>query len=171
MQCIRHDHCWSWSIQSLTINQPIDGSIGGSTDRSYVYGTRSILLVGLAVRRRWMDDDGISSNLLFTDDCFTLHHDRHYVLIDYLAITIVDWRHLLSARRCSRSIAMDRGARARDENKNYYIFGHHLTIEIRIGLVARICRSHSSKDDQFRQGRGSIPRFGIIVLLLHHPTT
>ena len=31
---------------------------------------------------------------------------------------------------------------------------------IRIGLVARICRSQSSKDDQFRQGRGSIPRFG-----------
>ena len=39
---------------------------------------------------------------------------------------------------------------------------------IRIGLVARICRSQSSKGDQFRQGRGSIPRFGIIVLLLHH---
>ena len=36
---------------------------------------------------------------------------------------------------------------------------------IRIGLVARICRSQSSKDDQFRQGRGSIPRFGIILLL------
>ena len=35
---------------------------------------------------------------------------------------------------------------------------------IRIGLVARICRSQSSKDDQFRQGRGSIPRFGIILL-------
>jgi hypothetical protein len=34
-------------------------------------------------------------------------------------------------------------------------------ITIRIGLVARICRSQSSKDDQFRQGRGSIPRFGI----------
>ena len=34
--------------------------------------------------------------------------------------------------------------------------------KIRIGLVARICRSQSSKDDQFRQGRGSIPRFGII---------
>jgi len=31
---------------------------------------------------------------------------------------------------------------------------------IRIGLVARICRSHSSKEDQNRQGRGSIPRFG-----------
>jgi hypothetical protein len=28
--------------------------------------------------------------------------------------------------------------------------------------VARICRSQSSKGDQFRQGRGSIPRFGII---------
>jgi hypothetical protein len=28
---------------------------------------------------------------------------------------------------------------------------------IRIGLVARICRSQSSKDDQFRQGQGSIP--------------
>jgi hypothetical protein len=27
--------------------------------------------------------------------------------------------------------------------------------------VARICRSHSSKEDQNRQGRGSIPRFGI----------
>ena len=37
--------------------------------------------------------------------------------------------------------------------------------KIRIGLVARICRSQSSKDDQFRQGRGSIPRFGIILLL------
>ena len=36
---------------------------------------------------------------------------------------------------------------------------------IRIGLVARICRSQSSKDDQYRQGRGSIPRFGIILLL------
>jgi hypothetical protein len=36
---------------------------------------------------------------------------------------------------------------------------------IRIGLVARICRSHSSKDDQIRQGRGSIPRFGITLLL------
>jgi len=36
---------------------------------------------------------------------------------------------------------------------------------IRIGLVARICRSQSSQDDQFRQGRGSIPRFGIILLL------
>jgi hypothetical protein len=36
---------------------------------------------------------------------------------------------------------------------------------IRIGLVARICRSQSLKHDQFRQGRGSIPRFGIIVLL------
>jgi hypothetical protein len=36
---------------------------------------------------------------------------------------------------------------------------------IRIGLVARICRSQSSKDDQFRQGRGSIPRFGILLLL------
>ena len=36
---------------------------------------------------------------------------------------------------------------------------------IRIGLVARICRSQSSKDDQSRQGRGSIPRFGIILLL------
>ena len=35
---------------------------------------------------------------------------------------------------------------------------------IRIGLVARICRSQSSQDDQFRQGRGSIPRFGIILL-------
>ena len=34
------------------------------------------------------------------------------------------------------------------------------SIDIRIGLVARICRSQSSKDDQFRQGRGSIPRFG-----------
>jgi hypothetical protein len=33
---------------------------------------------------------------------------------------------------------------------------------IRIGLVARICRSQSSQDDQFRQGRGSIPRFGIV---------
>jgi hypothetical protein len=33
---------------------------------------------------------------------------------------------------------------------------------IRIGLVARICRSQSSQGDQFRQGRGSIPRFGII---------
>ena len=31
--------------------------------------------------------------------------------------------------------------------------------------MARICRSQSSKDDQFRQGRGSIPRFGIILLL------
>jgi hypothetical protein len=31
----------------------------------------------------------------------------------------------------------------------------------RIGLVARICRSHSSTEDQNRQGRGSIPRFGI----------
>ena len=30
--------------------------------------------------------------------------------------------------------------------------------------MARICRSQSSKDDQFRQGRGSIPRFGIILL-------
>jgi hypothetical protein len=27
--------------------------------------------------------------------------------------------------------------------------------------VARICRSQSSTDDQIRQGRGSIPRFGI----------
>jgi hypothetical protein len=36
---------------------------------------------------------------------------------------------------------------------------------IRIGLVARICRSQSSKDDQFRQGRGSIPRFGTTLLL------
>ena len=36
--------------------------------------------------------------------------------------------------------------------------------KIRIGLVARICRSQSSKDDQFRQGRGSIPRFGISLL-------
>jgi hypothetical protein len=35
------------------------------------------------------------------------------------------------------------------------------SVTIRIGLVARICRSQSSKDDQFRQGRGSIPRFGI----------
>ena len=35
---------------------------------------------------------------------------------------------------------------------------------IRIGLVARICRSQSSKDDQSRQGRGSIPRFGTILL-------
>jgi hypothetical protein len=34
---------------------------------------------------------------------------------------------------------------------------------IRIGLVARICRSHSSKEDQYRQGRGSIPRFGILL--------
>jgi hypothetical protein len=33
---------------------------------------------------------------------------------------------------------------------------------IRIGLVARICRSHFfCKEDQNRQGRGSIPRFGI----------
>jgi hypothetical protein len=31
---------------------------------------------------------------------------------------------------------------------------------IRIGLVARICRSHSSKEEKCRQGRGSIPRFG-----------
>jgi hypothetical protein len=30
--------------------------------------------------------------------------------------------------------------------------------------VARICRSHSSKEDQYRQGRGSIPRFGILLL-------
>jgi hypothetical protein len=36
---------------------------------------------------------------------------------------------------------------------------------IRIGLVARICRSHPSFDGQFRQGRGSIPRFGIEFLL------
>ena len=46
--------------------------------------------------------------------------------------------------------------------------GGDFFIEIRIGLVARICRSQSSKDDQFRQGRGSIPRFGIIILLLQH---
>jgi hypothetical protein len=38
--------------------------------------------------------------------------------------------------------------------------GNGSTTTIRIGLVARICRSQSSKDDQFRQGRGSIPRFG-----------
>ena len=37
---------------------------------------------------------------------------------------------------------------------------------IRIGLVARICRSQSPKGDQFRQGRGSIPRFGKSFLLL-----
>jgi hypothetical protein len=37
---------------------------------------------------------------------------------------------------------------------------------IRIGLVARICRSQSSNGDKFRQGRGSIPRFGINLLLL-----
>ena len=41
---------------------------------------------------------------------------------------------------------------------------------IRIGLVARICRSQSSKDDQFRQGRGSIPRFGIILFLSFRET-
>jgi hypothetical protein len=39
---------------------------------------------------------------------------------------------------------------------------------IRIGLVARICRSQS-KDDQFRQGRGSIPRFGIFLLPFPRP--
>jgi hypothetical protein len=39
----------------------------------------------------------------------------------------------------------------------------HQLIDIRIGLVARICRSHSSKEDQYRQGRGSIPRFGILL--------
>jgi len=38
---------------------------------------------------------------------------------------------------------------------------HFLLFNIRIGLVARICRSQSSNDAQFRQGRGSIPRFGI----------
>jgi hypothetical protein len=37
-------------------------------------------------------------------------------------------------------------------------------LNIRIGLVARICRSQSLIDDQFRQGRGSIPRFGIVAL-------
>jgi hypothetical protein len=43
---------------------------------------------------------------------------------------------------------------------------------IRIGLVARICRSHSSKEDQYRQGRGSIPRFGLFssfAVMLQHP--
>jgi hypothetical protein len=48
-----------------------------------------------------------------------------------------------------------------------YRFAHRTAYSvqstIRIGLVARICRSHSSKEDQYRQGRGSIPRFGIIV--------
>ena len=38
------------------------------------------------------------------------------------------------------------------------------SINIRNGLVARICRSHSSaKSKVARQGRGSIPRFGIIL--------
>jgi hypothetical protein len=40
--------------------------------------------------------------------------------------------------------------------------------------VARICRSQSSKDDQFRQGRGSIPRFGklpfVICIVVDHLT-
>jgi hypothetical protein len=43
------------------------------------------------------------------------------------------------------------------------------TLSIRIGLVARICRSQSSKGDQFRQGRGSIPRFGIISFVFAYP--
>ena len=42
-------------------------------------------------------------------------------------------------------------------------------LNIRIGLVARICRSQSSKDDQLRQGRGSIPRFGNIIFATLSP--
>jgi hypothetical protein len=38
-------------------------------------------------------------------------------------------------------------------------------LHIRIGLVARICRSHPSFGGQLRQGRGSIPRFGNYLLL------
>jgi hypothetical protein len=46
-------------------------------------------------------------------------------------------------------------------SRHYRIGSSSFSI-IRIGLVARICRSQSSKDGQFRQGRGSIPRFGIV---------
>ena len=48
--------------------------------------------------------------------------------------------------------------------EGYVCFGwlhFHRTVQsvptIRIGLVARICRSQSLQDDQFRQGQGSIP--------------
>jgi hypothetical protein len=44
-----------------------------------------------------------------------------------------------------------------------------ISLHIRIGLVARICRSQLSKDNQFRQGRGSIPRFGNCFLTSWRP--
>jgi hypothetical protein len=44
------------------------------------------------------------------------------------------------------------------------------SLKIRIGLVARICRSQLSKDIQCRQGRGSIPRFGKLTFCSLPPT-
>jgi len=63
---------------------------------------------------------------------------------------------------------LSRGRSAREtslHDRSSSLLPHRTSlVHIRIGLVARICRSQSSQDDQFRQGRGSIPRFGIILL-------
>ena len=77
------------------------------------------------------------------------------------SIKIVDWRRLLTACLIGRSVLVSAIVQP-----DIIYCAAEFFIEIRIGLVARICRSQSSKDDQFRQGRGSIPRFGIIILLL-----
>ena len=86
----------------------------------------------------------------------------HYELISFL-------RYITGSRACLELRYIDLIQVGRSAHMRSYLYSPDwlCLIEsamagynIRIGLVARICRSQLSQYDQFRQGRGSIPRFG-----------